>query len=252
MKKITSNIIITFMLIIFFIPMNVNAISIDGDLSYEEGGKIYQPTFEDMLIKAKKEMKVNLHRIDDNIRRRVSPIELGNVLDVERFEQETQYWCAPASVKQVLHYVNGRSESQSYYASKLRTTTAGTDMTVIPKVLNDEIGEKIYAYDGNIKSFRRWELNILTAIKDQYPPILDIKIDKKHKEYFGYESEGHFVNIAGHQRLSNGNYLKVTDPCERTILRPAGTYPDKTTSEWVKIDHVYNCNMLHFRKAMIW
>lgn len=250
MKKITSSLIVILILIIFFIPMNVNAIN--GDLSYEEGGKVYQPSVEDILIKAKKEIKVNLYQINDNIKMRVAPIELGHTLDVKRFEQETPHWCAPASVKQVLHYVNGRSESQSYYANKLRTTTAGTDMTVIPKVLNDEIGKKIYAYDGNIKSFRRWELNILTALKDQYPPILDIKIDRDHKKYFGYTSEGHFVTIAGHHRLSNGDYLRVIDPCKRTILRQDGTYADRVTSDWVKIDYVYDCNMLHSRKAIVW
>lgn len=62
------------------------------------------------------------------------------------FKQQNGYYCGPATVKQVLHYINNVSSTQDTYASELGTTSAGTDMTGIPGVLNSHISGYEYNY----------------------------------------------------------------------------------------------------------
>lgn len=42
-------------------------------------------------------------------------------LDVPTYQQEKNYWCGPAAVKEVLHFLNGSSSSQSTYATNMNT-----------------------------------------------------------------------------------------------------------------------------------
>ena len=54
------------------------------------------------------------------------------------YQQINNYYCAPASVKSVLQYINGSSASQSTIASGLGTTSSGTNPTKIAPYLNQK------------------------------------------------------------------------------------------------------------------
>jgi len=54
------------------------------------------------------------------------------------YQQINNYYCAPASVKSVLQYINGSSASQSTIANGLGTTSDGTSPTKIAPYLNQK------------------------------------------------------------------------------------------------------------------
>ena len=62
------------------------------------------------------------------------------------YQQETDTYCIPATVKSILMYINGTSPSQSTIAE-----TTGTDPTKIPDYLNDRQDECYYIYTAKSK-----------------------------------------------------------------------------------------------------
>lgn len=55
----------------------------------------------------------------------VQPRYFVNKLNVQSFQQQNQSYCGPANVKQVLHYINKTSLSQSQYASDMTDSASG-------------------------------------------------------------------------------------------------------------------------------
>ncbi|MDD6572160.1 MAG: C39 family peptidase [Thermoflexaceae bacterium] len=111
-----------------------------GDMSYEEGAEVYIPTAEDVELQKRKE--------NEMLNTPMMLTEGFKTLAVTCYPQETNYYCGPATVKQVLHYLTGDNYSQGYYANLLGTTQAGTDFSRIPNVLNNRLGDSYYVYEN--------------------------------------------------------------------------------------------------------
>lgn len=231
MKKIVSVFLSAVMLssMVFAAP-NITE-DVNGDMTYEEGASYYVPTPEDEAIR-----QFILSQ----------PQAIGNVyyrvVSVTPFLQENSYYCGPATVKQTLHSVNGSSSSQSSYASRLGTTTSGTDMTKIPAVLNSDQNETYYVYStfsdiNTWLSYSKWSLN------KGVPAILDINTSGISQ--FPYTSSGHFVNLSGLDLDENDgggttNRALITDP-----------YGPGFGNNWYYVTNVYQANRNHFRSAII-
>lgn len=151
------------------------------------------------------------------------------------FKQQNGHYCGPATVKQVLQYLNGVSLSQDDYAKELGTTTAGTDMTRIPGVLNAHLDGIEYEY-ADIGTAATWLTMVRTGLYNNKPAILDINTDDNYD--FPYRSSGHFVNISGYDGVKAK--VRITDP------------NDKSQHAWYTVSSLYNVNHAHWRKAIIW
>lgn len=46
----------------------------------------------------------------------INPLKISDFLNVPHFTRERYYWCGPANIKQVLHYLNKSSLSQYQYS----------------------------------------------------------------------------------------------------------------------------------------
>ena len=173
-------------------------VMIDGDMTYEEGAvDIITPQ-----MKALEQQKLNVL-----YRNRISyPSKI--TLTVKHFTQENGHYCGPATVKQVVHWVNGSSNSQDWYAEKLGTTSAGTTMTNIPGVLNDCIDEEFYVY-SSIGTQAKWLDKVRSSIYNERPAVLDINtLELYDEEKFPYPTDGHFVNVSGY----SSTQVRITDP----------------------------------------
>lgn len=199
---------------------------IDGDLTYEEGA-VDNITPE---MRALEQQKLN-----SLYRNRVSyPSSIK--LSVPHFTQDNNYYCGPATVKQVVHWINGSSNSQDWYAKKLGTTSNGTDMTRIPDVLNECIDEQYYVY-SSMGTQTEWMDKIRSSVYNDRPAILDIYTVQLYEEKeFPYPSRGHFVNVSGY----SSTQVMITDPY------------DERGNVWYDIDVLYRANEAHFRQAIIW
>lgn len=69
------------------------------------------PTEEDLKLSAEMDKK-----IFESIQ--ITPRANVYTIEVPVFGQEINYYCGPATVKKIIHYIKGSSSSQSFYAGK--------------------------------------------------------------------------------------------------------------------------------------
>ena len=181
----------------------------------------------------------------EQMKKRSAPSTVSYTLDVPTFQQEKNYYCGPATVKQTIHFLNGSSNSQSFYAgendlnnsNKLGTTSNGTDMTRIAPVLRYYTGAD-YNY-VSIGTYNNWCEQIIGALSTGLPPIIDI--NTKNVSAWPYSTSGHFLNISGYSSNPYTISVRVTDPFEKGL-----------GNHWYSGTVVYQANNNHFRQAMIW
>lgn len=208
---------------------------IDGDLTIEEGANATLNTIENQRLLEQK--RAQLEEIKEQLSMGLySPRALDyNTLSITCFQQETNYWCGPATVKQVVHFLNGSSNSQAYYAEKLKTTEAGTDMTLIPGVIKAETGVE-YAYDS-IGTESSWFDKIFVSVMNSQPAILDI--NTMNVSAFPYSVGGHLVNVSGYDATGT-KQVRITDP----FVKGLG-------NRWYNATDLYTANSNHFRQAVV-
>ncbi|ONI40332.1 hypothetical protein AN639_04785 [Candidatus Epulonipiscium fishelsonii] len=163
--------------------------------------------------------------------------DIYRTISVPYFPQENGYYCAPATIKQIMHYFNGTSYDQSDIAESLYTTTVGTDMTYLHKYLNIVTDEQYIYHEKATKDFYEWLDIIIYNIMNDKPVILDVTI--KEKGTFPYITSGHFLNISGVD--TKNQRLRLTDP---NSIHGGNIWYDWTD--------VYNINNAHFRQAIVW
>ncbi len=233
-NRVITNIILTVICIAFLANFSYASSNedVNGDLSLDEGANPYIMTPEDAHILNQKFKE--MEKRDFSIL--YDPDAPFITLNVPVYQQETSYWCGPATVKQVVQFIKGSSESQSNYAKLLGTTTSGTDMTVIAEKLRTLTGKNYVYYSFTQKA--DWTDKLLWGLNNNMPAVLDI--DTRNVSAFPYRSSGHFVNVSG-MDLRHSDRVRITDP-----------YGPGLGNRWYERTDLYNANRAHWRSAIIW
>ena len=127
-------------------------------------------------------------------------------LAVPVYRQQTGYWCAPASCKEVQQYLRKKSASQKLWAKRLKTTKKGTAIANIPRPLTKYTNKKYILVSVN--NYKRWKKNIWSGISKKIPAILSIRVTEEQKREWEYSTSGHFLPTSG-AVLKNGLISKV-------------------------------------------
>lgn len=236
MRKFKWIACMTMLMAVSFSTFAHAAEEVNGDLSLEEGAQVYVESAEDRMLRERKEAELN---DEYGISMAASSY---TKLNVPVFMQSEDWYCGPATVKQVVHYIKGSSLTQGQYADKLGTTKKGTDMEKIPDVVNAAIGEKYYVYD-EIASRAEWDKELPQSLVKRRPAILDI--NTMNVPAFPYHTEGHFVCLSGEDAITSdgdGYFFQIADPINKT----GGGH------KWYSKDDLYKANVNHFRAAYIW
>lgn len=229
MKKI---LFILLMLLSVFSTVNVTQATVfNGDMTIEEGADISVSNEEHKLNEEK------LQAMNVWLSSRVSGASYMN-LAVPTCQQETNYYCGPATVQQTLKFHMNSVPSQTVLANQLGTTTDGTDMTKISGVLNNNLGYTQYSLIS-IGTQTDWINKVTYALSINKPVILDIKATSNSG--WPYTTAGHFLNVSGYDRRTTTAKTKITDP-----------WIGKLGDTWYNTSTVYAVNNAHFRQAMIW
>lgn len=207
------------------------AMILDGDMSIEEGAKPGIPDIDEAANVQK------LAEMQSWLSMRLSGATYMS-LDVPTCEQINSYYCGPATVQQTVKFYKGSAPSQDAIASQLGTTTAGTDMTRISGVVNNLLGYTQYSLIA-IGTQSDWANKVTYALSVKKPVIIDIKAESGSG--WPYTTNGHYMNVSGHDRSSSAARVKVTDPWKLNL-----------GSRWFDESLVYKVNNAHFRQAMIW
>lgn len=90
----------------------------------------------------------------------------SRTLNVPTYQQETNFWCGPASVKETLQFLNGSSLSQSQYASNMETNSSdGTIVWKLRNELNNRQSKHSYIYE-DISSVSRFNEILIADVLD--------------------------------------------------------------------------------------
>lgn len=165
-------------------------------------------------------------------------------LAVPSFEQSTSYYCGPATVKQVLHYLKGTSSSQGTYATQLGTTTSGTDFSLVDNVLNSNQSSKTYVY-SSIGSYSNWTDTIDVNLTSSKPTVLDLSITPSYMPKYTRNIAGHILNTSGVDSRTSPKKIRLTDPFDQDNRGVT------LGNIWHTHSGVYSANNAHFRAAFI-
>jgi hypothetical protein len=179
----------------------------------------------------------------------ITPMSLPDgyykTIAVPSFEQQTSYWCGPATTKQVLHYLNGSSSSQSTIASGLGTTTAGTDFSLVDNYLNSKQSKNYYVYSSSL-SYGTWSDHVNYGLDHNYPVVLDLEIYPSYMPKYTTHIAGHILNVSGADSRFSPAQIRLTDPYDQ------GNRGVTLGNVWHSHKGVYDANMDHFRQASLW
>lgn len=209
---------------------------VDGDLLLDEEEVIESPYSEE--IKEWDTIKDEWLRETEKLCNTRSSQGIYENLNVPHFNQENGHYCGPATVKQTIHYLKGSSLTQDKYAEKLHTTTDGSVMENIPSVINSQVSLAVGYSKRSIGSKSNYRSSIYTALTQNRPVIIDIK--GYQSDGWRYDTNGHYLNIAGITSNATTDVIKVVDP------------NDDKASRMYEFDVVYKVNNQHPKQAFIW
>ena len=174
----------------------------DLDLSCSNG-----TPYTDEYLNSINELKEKLGKITI-----IQPRYFVNKLNVQSFQQENQSYCGPANVKQVLHYINNTSLSQSQYANDM-TNSSGNFAYVyqIRDTLNKYLpSNDAYTYIPRTELTQSQFYKIINAnINNRRPLILHANTGSLYM-YNGHKT-GHYITISGHTitGIINNDYSPI-------------------------------------------
>ena len=198
---------------------------------------------EQVKAAAEKEAEIN-----SKVNIMADPDGVYKTIGVPSYKQEKNYWCGPATVKQVVGFLKGSSSSQSTYASQLGTTTDGTEFSKVDDILNKNQSKNTYVYIS-IGSYSNWSNKIEYALSKNYPAVLDLKISPSYMPKYTSSVAGHILNVSGVDstlRTSSSALVRLTDPFDQ------GGRGVTLGNVWHPHKGVYNANNAHFRQALLY
>jgi hypothetical protein len=181
--------------------------------------------------------------------------ESGRVLKRKRTaEQRTTYWCGPTTMQMIAWGWQGTRKTQRHWASRLGTTTSGTAITDMVRVVNRATGydreDRAGTYitlDISDWSFRQWSLLNMRHIVDYRAPlVLHPVLLKKYYPYLDDDASGHFQAGRGYDK--NGDRpLKIGyfEPWNQQRFDPSEPYIGRV--QWRDAYRSYRANRAHFQ-----
>ena len=214
-------------------PNNKQIVILDGDLDPTEGAREYKMSDKDIHLNELKEKELK------SVSLLWTPDDMIKTISVTPFKQETDYYCGPATLQQVIYFVEGVYISQGIYADMLGTTQKGTDMTILAEKIKT-LTDRDYAY-WQITNRLAWQTRLIHGVDTGFPAILDINTSGISE--FPYSTaSGHYVNISGYKLVAGGSsQFRITDP-----------YGVAFGNRWYTIDSLFKANTQHWRRAIIW
>lgn len=244
LSLVLSTIILTSLTNTAALASTTSSTDVNGDLSISEGAKPYVTSAKDTELVQKKLELLDSSTKASSASMKASSASSSDIfykyMNVTLFKQKNNYYCGPATVKQVLHFIKGTSLSQDAYANSdnLNTTTNGTDMTRIPKVLNKNQSRNLYVC-SEFSNYSDWDQRVRYSMIHISPAVIDI--NSSNSSQWKYKTSGHFMCISGYDNSSGTTYVEVTDP----HYTKAGIYKYKASV-------VYEVNRAHWRSAILY
>lgn len=167
-------------------------------------------------------------------------------------EQTRSYWCGPTSMQMIAWGWSGRERSQDLWASRLGTTTSGTDIGSIVRTINRYTGWDREDYAGpyitldiGSYSYRKWYLLLMRHIHDYRAPLVMHPILlKKYFPYLDDDASGHYQVGRGYaKRGAKPNLISYFEPWNQQRFDPSEPYIPRV--QWRLAYKSFRANQAH-------
>lgn len=168
--------------------------------------------------------------------------------------QNTTYWCGPASMQMIAWGWRNRRQGQALWAGRLRTTSAGTAITDMVRVVNNNTGYDrpehagpYVALDIADFTFEQWYLLMMKHIDDYAAPVvLHPILLKRYFPYLDDDASGHFQVGRGFDQNPGGTpQIGYFEPWDQSRFDPSE--PRIPRTQWRSAYKSYRANQAHFQ-----
>lgn len=181
--------------------------------------------------------------------------ERAVVLDPDQVaEQTTTYWCGPTSMQMITWGWKGVDKGQSYWAGKLGTTSSGTAITDMVRVVNSSTGWDRRDHAGPYivldiakYSFNKWITLIMRHVVDYKAPIVMHPIlSKRFFPYLDDDGSGHYQVGRGYsKRGDHPTAISYFEPWNQQRFDPSEPFIKRV--QWRTAYKSYRANEAHFQ-----
>jgi len=168
--------------------------------------------------------------------------------------QNRTYWCGPATMQAIGWGSSKKRRGQSVWARRLGTTSAGTGITDMVRVVNGSTKYDRNTYAGPYLAldisdftFKQWYRLMMRHIHDYRAPVVMHPV--LLKQYFPYlddDASGHFQVGRGYHQNPRGNRkIGYFEPWDQSRFDPSEPTIDRV--QWRNAYRSYRANLDHFQ-----
>jgi hypothetical protein len=168
--------------------------------------------------------------------------------------QNQTYWCGPATMQAIGWSSQEKRKNQSYWARRLGTTSAGTAITDMVRVVNNQTdyddADRAGPYlvlDISDFTFKQWYRLMMRHIHDyQAPVVLHPVLLKQYYPYLDDDASGHFQVGRGFDQDPGGNRrIGYFEPWDQSRFDPSEPAIERV--QWRNAYKSYRANLDHFQ-----
>ena len=169
-------------------------------------------------------------------------------------EQRTTYWCGPTSMQMIAWGWRDKRRNQGHWADRLGTTSAGTSVYDMVRVVNQTTGWDNRKHAGPYivldigrYDFDKWMLLMMRHLADYRAPVVLHPV--LHKQFYPYlddDASGHFQVGRGYaKRGAKPDLLGYFEPWNQQRFDPSEPFIDRV--QWRSAYRSYRANRAHFQ-----
>jgi hypothetical protein len=170
----------------------------------------------------------------------------------EARQQRRTYWCGPATMQAIAWGWQNERRSQRHWARRLGTTSNGSALSEMVRVVNRATGYDRERYAGTYIvldisdwSFRKWLLLQMRHVEDYRAPlVLHPILLKRFYPYLDDDASGHFQVGRGYdKRGDKPPYIGYFEPWNQQRFDPSEPYIARV--QWRNAYQSYRANRAH-------
>jgi hypothetical protein len=179
----------------------------------------------------------------------------AEILDPKQVaEQRRTYWCGPTTMQMIAWGWQHRARYQRHWANRLNTTTSGTAIWDMVRVVNGSTGwdrerraGPYVVLDIGHYTYAKWMLLMMRHLVDYRAPVVLHPI--LHKQYYPYlddDASGHFQVGRGYaKRGDRSDLLGYFEPWNQQRFDPSEPYISRV--QWRSAYRSFRANKAHFQ-----
>ncbi|WP_242436357.1 C39 family peptidase, partial [Nocardioides sp. XL1] len=167
--------------------------------------------------------------------------------------QNRTYWCGPTSMQMIAWGWRDRRQTQGHWARRLHTTSSGSSVYDMVRVVNQSTGwdredhaGPYIVLDISHYDFRKWMLLMMRHLADyRAPVVLHPVLLKRFYPYLDDDASGHFQVGRGYaKRGAKPDLLGYFEPWNQQRFDPSEPYISRV--QWRNAYKSYRANQAHF------